>query len=332
MTFSIIIPIYNASAYIIRSVQSILSQVYEDYEIILINDGSVDDSEKICLSLLDKYPDKINYYYKANGGAASARNFGVNNASGEFLLFLDSDDYWVGQDSLATIEKEILLCENIDLILLGAQTENSINGTVRTRVNFSEFEIDGFRNSDRLTNLSYLIESNKFPSSAWSVSVSRRFILENNISFKEGIVAEDIDWILECFYKDCKISGITDILYHYHEQRSGSVTNTAGEKTVKSLQWIAEKWYHKLLNDNSPKSKYLLQFLAFHYSTIFLALGKLTIEKRNKYLPQIKEFNGLLNFATGKKSKIVSKIIRFFGITYGSKILAAGYSIFLKIK
>ena len=332
MTFSIIIPIYNASPYIIRSVNSVLSQNYDDFELILINDGSSDDSEKICLSLQNQYPAKIKYYYKENGGAASARNFGVNHAIGDFLLFLDSDDYWIGQSGLENVEKEILLSNNIDLLLLGAETENSNNGSVRVRVNFSELEIDTFRSSDKLTNLCYLIATNKFPSSAWSVVINRRFMLESNISFKEGIVAEDIDWIIECFYNNCKISAVSGVLYHYHEQRSGSVTNTAGEKTVESLYWIAAKWYERLLDDNTVKSNFLLKFLSFHYSTIFLALGKLRMEKRKQYLARIEEFNGLLNFSIGKKSKIVNAIIRLFGITYGSKILATSYSIFLKVK
>ena len=89
---SIIVPVYNSEKSILRCVSSLINQTYKEIEIILVNDGSIDKSEEICLSLCDK-DSRIKYYCKENGGAASARNYGLSKSTGDFILFVDSDDY-----------------------------------------------------------------------------------------------------------------------------------------------------------------------------------------------------------------------------------------------
>lgn len=89
---SIIVPVYNSEKSILRCVSSLINQTYKEIEIILVNDGSIDKSEEICLSLCDK-DSRIKYYCKENGGVASARNYGLSKSTGDFILFVDSDDY-----------------------------------------------------------------------------------------------------------------------------------------------------------------------------------------------------------------------------------------------
>lgn len=89
---SIIIPVYNADKYISRCLQSILKQEFKEYKIYLIDDGSIDNSRDICNNYAEKYK-QIEIYHKKNGGAASARNFGIDNAVGEYICFIDADDF-----------------------------------------------------------------------------------------------------------------------------------------------------------------------------------------------------------------------------------------------
>ena len=91
--FSIIIPVYNISNYISECVNSVLKQSFKDYEIILVNDGSIDDSFNICLNYSKKYKN-VRLINQQNGGLSSARNAGINQAEGDYLLFLDGDDFW----------------------------------------------------------------------------------------------------------------------------------------------------------------------------------------------------------------------------------------------
>lgn len=89
--FSVIIPVYNKEKFIEKTLESVLNQTFTDFEIIVINDGSNDNSESIILKHLDK---RINYFAKENEGVAVARNFGISKSSGSFICFLDADDYW----------------------------------------------------------------------------------------------------------------------------------------------------------------------------------------------------------------------------------------------
>ena len=89
--FSIIIPVYNKEKFVAKTLKSVLSQTYIDYEIIVVNDGSTDESETQIIQQKDS---RIQYYFKKNEGVAIARNFGIEKATAEFICFLDADDYW----------------------------------------------------------------------------------------------------------------------------------------------------------------------------------------------------------------------------------------------
>ena len=90
---SVIVPIYNVEKYLPKCLDSLVNQTLDDIEIILVNDGSLDDSRKIAKEYSEKYKDKIIYLEKENGGLSDARNYGIPYATGEYIAFLDSDDY-----------------------------------------------------------------------------------------------------------------------------------------------------------------------------------------------------------------------------------------------
>ena len=90
---SVIVPVYNVSAYLPRCLESLVAQTLTEYEVILVNDGSTDASGEICQTYADKYPALIQYYEKENGGLSDARNYGLPYATGQYVLFIDSDDY-----------------------------------------------------------------------------------------------------------------------------------------------------------------------------------------------------------------------------------------------
>ena len=90
---SVIVPVYNVEKYIKKCLDSLVNQTLEDIEIVVINDGSPDNSQKIIDKYVKKYPDKVKSYIKQNGGLGSARNYGIEKAMGKYLCFVDSDDY-----------------------------------------------------------------------------------------------------------------------------------------------------------------------------------------------------------------------------------------------
>ena len=92
MLISVIVPVFNVENYLHYAMESLEKQTYKNFEIILVNDGSTDNSGKLCDDYSKKYPN-VRVFHKENGGLSDARNFGVENANGEFITFLDSDDY-----------------------------------------------------------------------------------------------------------------------------------------------------------------------------------------------------------------------------------------------
>lgn len=116
MKFSIIIPVYNAEKYVGNSIQSVLNQTYQDFEIVLINDGSVDKSGKICDEYVEKYGSKIKVIHKENNGPLLTRLLGIEKATADYCIFLDADDVLV-ENALEIIEKAIKKYKNPDMVV-----------------------------------------------------------------------------------------------------------------------------------------------------------------------------------------------------------------------
>lgn len=119
---SIIVPVYNTEKYLKKCLDSLINQTFKDIEIVIINDGSTDNSEKIIKEYEQKYSDKIKSYKKENGGLSSARNYGISKANGEYIAFVDSDDY-VDLEVFDKLKEEIN--KKIDLIKIKLITVNN---------------------------------------------------------------------------------------------------------------------------------------------------------------------------------------------------------------
>ena len=217
--FSIIIPVYNTQDYLTRCLDSILNQTFMQWESIVVDDGSIDNSGIIC----DKYSKKDNrvkVIHKKNEGVSIARNIGIKEAAGEYILFVDSDD-WIERNMLECI------CENIqknnsDLILWGYSI---FNGECLTHGHVPEFEII------RFDELKFIPE---WFNSPWSKAYKRSFLIENGILFPENIsLAEDMFFSYICFSEISYICCIKERLYCYFSNRAESACNTLTLKKIK---------------------------------------------------------------------------------------------------
>lgn len=192
MTFSIIIPIYNVEKYLRQCIDSVLAENFLDCEIILVNDGSPDGCGEIC----DEYANKFSHIkviHKHNGGLSDARNAGIKEAKGDYLIFLDSDDYWIninknqknyiGGGILSDLQ--LLTNDKIDLIL-----HPSSDNIRRIPKEIS------FTNNDFINNFEALVKSNYYVSNAWTKIVRREIIIKNNLFFPKGYIHEDLPYSL----------------------------------------------------------------------------------------------------------------------------------------
>lgn len=225
--FSLILPVYNVEKYVKRCVNSLLRQEYTDYEIILVDDGSTDSSGSICDKLADKN-NNIFAYHKENGGLSDARNYGMDRAKGNYILFIDSDD-WVDEKLLISLHNH-LNKSNVDILKFGFQKmqEGNYKNTF-----FSYFNIGVYdRRQIEETILPYTIGPKRLfcyeqnaCKSIWSHVYSLNFLRENNIRFvsEREILNEDYLFNLHTLLY-AKSLEVTHYILYYYDYREGSLS------------------------------------------------------------------------------------------------------------
>lgn len=245
---SIIVPVYNAEQWLERCVDSIVAQTYADWELLLIDDGSTDCSGTICDRYAASDP-RIRVFHKPNGGVSSARNLGLDHAKGEWITFVDSDD-WVGLNYLKNLYANT---KGHDLIIAYANIYYK-DGRIETE-KYPSYEVTE-DNADWLFTRSDM----SWHTSPWSKIYRYELIEKNNLRFDEKIhIGEDAVFLYSYMLLSSKIfiSNHTD--YCYQSQLDGSLTkkiNTVDSElyTMKSIEELTNKLISKFkLGDDSIK-------------------------------------------------------------------------------
>lgn len=211
---TVIIPVYNVKQYLKRCLDSVIEQTYKNLEIIIVNDGSTDTSEKICAAYKSK-DERIILINKDNGGLSDARNAGLNIASGDYIFFIDSDDY--------------VSCDIVRILCRDAK-ENNADIAVASFQNFDETtpkKLDGCNGKTKVLDTKEALESMLYQkdctNSAWGKLYKRK--LFNNIRYPKGKTCEDIPVTYRLFARAKKITMNSSKLYYYY-QRSSSIINS----------------------------------------------------------------------------------------------------------
>lgn len=209
---SVIVPVYNVEDYIEKCLNSLVNQTLEDIEIIIVNDGSKDNSENIIKSFLSRYPQKIKYLKKENGGLSDARNYGIPYAIGEYIAFLDSDDYV----ELDTYENMYNLAkkENSDMVECNFIWEYP-----------KKIKIDIGK---KYSGKHEMIE--KIRVVAWNKLIKRQVIEKSKIQFPKGYRYEDVEFTYKLIPYLENISFLEEPCIHYI-QRQNSISNMQNERT-----------------------------------------------------------------------------------------------------
>ena len=221
--FSIIVPVYNVKEYLKECMESLISQTFLNYEIILIDDGSTDGSSDLC----DLYKGKKTHViHQHNNGLSAARNEGIKNASGDYLLFVDSDDYI----SINALEKfsDVLEIYPVDILYARAYRLFT-DGRVKPKKEvFFETKVP-------INGIKYYEEAVKMGAMSACAPFSickREWFIKNNLFFESGILHEDELWAPRAFYMANSVLGLNDFFY-YHRIREGSITQTMDIEKMK---------------------------------------------------------------------------------------------------
>ena len=231
---SIIVPVYNVEKYLKKCVYSILNQSYKNLEVILVNDGSTDNSGKIC-DELSREDSRINVYHKDNGGLSDARNYGVAKANGEYVGFVDSDDY-IDQYMYENLYKAIRKY-NTQIAECGI-TRVYKNNKLRPHYDGEEYSLV----VDREGYLKEYLENRKVYGAAVCKLLS--IDLAKVLKFPDGKVYEDVFYTLELLKKVDKYTLISGNYYYYYIRGNSITTKTFSSRDMDYIE-IIDKIYAK---------------------------------------------------------------------------------------
>jgi len=253
---SVIIPIYNSSEYLDRCIQSILNQSFQNIEIILINDGSTDNSLDICNMYQGKYSN-ITVYSQKNSGQGAARNLGVVKAKGNYVSFIDSDDY---------IDKNMYECmlelanyNNSDIVVCGHE---KIYSEDQLALNCDEYSSDYRKLSNGEEKIKDYL-SNNISSLSCDKLYRRDLLIDNNIKYPENCFFEDVSMVLECLHYS-NIVVINDIPFYKYVQRLDSTTYTRTEKHLNDFKTQIKNCY-KFIYENYDYNKIKIEVKSFKF-------------------------------------------------------------------
>ena len=231
MKLSIIIPVYKVEKYIQRCIESVMIQKTDlfDVECLLIDDCTPDNSMDIAKEMVNNYQGKIEFIFlkhQQNKGLSEARNTGIRNATGDLVLFIDSDDYLM-PDSLTYMMEAKKLHPNADII---------IGNVYEHRYNKNQYEIKEVQLIQNGTEVRRWMLTNEFAISAWNKIFSRQLIVDNNLFFEPGILYEDIPWTYRLYTKISTILLLPDVTYGYwYNDASISTSSQPSDKAVRSF-------------------------------------------------------------------------------------------------
>lgn len=255
MRFSIIVPIYNVELYLEQCLESLQAQDFENYEVICVNDGSTDRSREL-LSEWGKSFLQMKVIERENGGLSAARNTGLKAATGDYVVFVDSDD-WIESTMLSRLATEI---DGIDVLCFSCRrTDNDAFDNLATE------QTNGWDYYNR-----HALEARKIPFvCVWQRCYRRTFLLENNLLFREGILHEDNEFTPRACLKAKSVKVIPDMLYNYRV-RPNSIMTTRGMKSKESMILIGNELSKLFSKETSIDKTTVYQALTQYYQMAFI--------------------------------------------------------------
>ncbi len=274
---SIIVPVYNLELYVERCLNSLVNQTLKEIEIIVINDGSTDKSKEIIEKISNQYPNIIKLFDVPNMGAAKARNFGLSKATGEYIGFVDGDDY-VSKDMYEKLYNKAIE-ENADIVTTAYYKEKEEKCEEKGT---KQSECFGYSLHEQ-PNI--LIES--FPY-IWNKIFKRDLIIKNELEFEDLKIYEDLVFTYKLFLTANKISKVYEPLYFYIVTRENSLTHKFSEKRFdifKAFQSLID--FMKKTNCFEEFKNEILYILLKHiYVVLEQDVSKETIKLKKKYLKE----------------------------------------------
>lgn len=305
MKYSIIVPVYNVEKYIRMCLESIYKQTYSNYEVIIVNDGSKDKS-KVIIDEYVKKDNRFKSYIKDNGGLSDARNYGLKYVTGDYILFVDSDDYID-----INLLKELSNCAKYDMIKFKTNIVDDNYKLIRkekTLCNSKEVScIDLFN-----------IE---FCEPAWTYAYKTSFFKNNNFLYAKGKIHEDFGLTPLCLLKAKKIYYLNYYGYNYVIRKEGIIKSSNIKKRIEDMLYHFDYLINEIDKLGSIEENTLINFKHFLANRLIYMLKLLNKKTIKDYIYELNKRNiKSIILENTYKRKIKKIIFSNFPLLY-SKIL-----------
>ena len=318
ISFSLIVPCYNVQDYLEQCINSILAQTYQNFEVILVDDGSTDSTPELCdrLALSDA---RILPYHKKNGGLSDARNYGIERANGDYYVFVDSDDF-IAESALEHFA--FIISRSHPDVLLTRLTEYYGNDNIIEQ----DMEMSVFFSAGVTVEKALQWEMKK-TKSAWPAPkkiLSARFVKKHEFRFLNGYLHEDLHWSCRVMMYAESFEICTEHWYYHRMKRVGSITNTISPKRVIDVIKMADE----LINSKEmsliaeSRRKLISERIMRSVFPILVLYGKLSREDRAVVVKCCKENKTIFRLAPDIRHMLFVLCANIFGFRFALNMLA----------
>jgi len=261
---SIIVPVYKVEQYLKRCMDSVLNQTYKNIEVILVNDGSPDN----CPALCDEYAkidSRVRVIHKENGGLSSARNVALDSVKGDYIFFVDSDD-WLALDTLEVLNE--YLEKDYDMISFQRTYLTEEKVVEKGEKNPKDMDVSQYIDASFLGRYDFFVTTKIFKAEVF-----------NNVRFLEGRNYEDLEIMHRLFLNMKKVVGLDYFLYYYWKGNEGAITNTITMKNIQDHYLSANEIYHaskKYLEDRGKDASNIVAWYKVEMSQLYIDYLKST--------------------------------------------------------
>lgn len=313
---SIIIPVYNSEKYIGTAIESVLQQDYENFELLLVNDGSTDSSEQICKRFAEQ-DKRVRYFYKENGGVCSARNYGLKQATGDYLCLVDNDD--VISPHLLSDNVKLLEENDADIVKFEKKRKEYLDGVLQKEIDsdgISKLGVEQGKtqmlNQSMLKEKLYTLYRANLMMYIWNGLYRMSVIKDNNLKFNEDFKNghEDILMNMQCYRHARKII-LNNEVYYTHNWRVGKSASTFFTPNRINDAIVVANYEKELFADYGYSNDILL---AIYMDNLFLCLniislahGSITRKEQNALLDK---FHENMNHELQDVKKIIPELAR----------------------
>ena len=312
MKYSFIVPAFNIQDYIGECLKSLVSLSYDDFEIIVVNDGSFDNTLEVIKSFFSNH--HIVLIDKSNGGLSDARNDAIRIARGDYLIFIDGDDYVVGKDFLSRLDSIPL--HDVYCFLYYECDKNELNIIKRNKFNDHKLHEK---------TINRMIKTNSYFSSAWSKIVRRDFLIQKKLFFNKGL-SEDIDWSYRILLYTDDIFFVRNFAYYvYRTNRNGSITNQVKSNFISGWCNIIDRCenYFEIESSKVVFSKKRINSLKTYLSNLYyiIYVSSLKVGDNLSYL----KYYSYLKYGKGLRVFLIRLANIFLGRKLAFRLLSKKY-------